>query len=726
MSGANPTTDEASASASGAPRRPTTGPSPYGAGTTPSQSIRVKRQGPRADAEFRPSPSPSLPVDTPRGFSEPVALHASRTDDNALESLNTNPDSVEPRARASTSPSGVGPIGRFGTGTATGRRRGYSITERLWGEDGYQQLSRPRLGKAGGSASALSQQQLPSSAQGSGLPTLSTAGDANLNLSLPASNVSAIGRARSPSVASTTSSNNPVNVIIPGESLGRARRSSIVSQAISEEDHHAQEVDLLDVLDPAVSTTATLTNIQGAFWPNIFARKPIVEIEPLPPIVETRSNDPTRKPDGESSSTIEEHPLTKTTTINTIPDGEDDEEEEEEDELDLLDEHLKKLLKKQKRKETFRLQMQGIKAFLKTPLGVFFFIYGSELLHPSENSIKQLTGVDTLACCPVNVVVWGAGLVLLLMIPMGSYAKKLWVEVCSQVLTGLFCITSLFPLPWRLMDAYNICIIWHYAVVTRKRRAKGGLPPLRDPNDLPDPAEAEYWIGAGGEKMTGPRVAPAVVPPRKSKLPWKKNKDVSPDANGTASNAEPIPLEVIESHVSSDALDEVVVLSDKEEAKLRHAQAKFARSQNYYRPHTTPTHHAFPIKQAIWISFFMIGNSAFQAILCGVMWGLNRFDRPAWTTGCLIPLSFGCGIAGAVLIWQCSERTKRKAEVTAKVWRMMKKDEEELQKRRKEATERRVARHKEKKHRLGAAGLGALALGRKSKVDLEASKAADL
>lgn len=56
--------------------------------------------------------------------------------------------------------------------------------------------------------------------------------------------------------------------------------------------------------------------------------------------------------------------------------------------------------------------------------------------------------------------------------------------------------------------------------------------------------------------------------------------------------------------------------------------------------------------------------------------GWNRFDRPAWTTGCLIPLSFGCGsttlsapafgahadprfaVGAAVLIWKSGEKTK--------------------------------------------------------------------
>jgi len=45
------------------------------------------------------------------------------------------------------------------------------------------------------------------------------------------------------------------------------------------------------------------------------------------------------------------------------------------------------------------------------------------------------------------------------------------------------------------------------------------------------------------------------------------------------------------------------------------------------------------------------------------MWGLNRFQRPAWSTGTLIPCSFLCGMIAGVLIWRDSQKTKRVAEV---------------------------------------------------------------
>lgn len=40
-----------------------------------------------------------------------------------------------------------------------------------------------------------------------------------------------------------------------------------------------------------------------------------------------------------------------------------------------------------------------------------------------------------------------------------------------------------------------------------------------------------------------------------------------------------------------------------------------------------------------------VWNSFLQIALCGIMWGLNRFNRPGWATGLLISLA--CIVAGA-------------------------------------------------------------------------------
>lgn len=73
-------------------------------------------------------------------------------------------------------------------------------------------------------------------------------------------------------------------------------------------------------------------------------------------------------------------------------------------------------------------------------------------------------------------------------------------------------------------------------------------------------------------------------------------------------------------------------------------------------------------------------NSWFQCMLCGTMWGLSAYsdgrillrmgslkERPPWTTGCLIPASFLCGIVAGVIVWKGGQRTKKVAEVEEKL-----------------------------------------------------------
>ena len=43
----------------------------------------------------------------------------------------------------------------------------------------------------------------------------------------------------------------------------------------------------------------------------------------------------------------------------------------------------------------------------------------------------------------------------------------------------------------------------------------------------------------------------------------------------------------------------------------------------------------------IWL---MIWNTVFQAVLSGFMWGLNRYDRPSWSTGLFVAIA--CILAG--------------------------------------------------------------------------------
>jgi hypothetical protein len=46
-----------------------------------------------------------------------------------------------------------------------------------------------------------------------------------------------------------------------------------------------------------------------------------------------------------------------------------------------------------------------------------------------------------------------------------------------------------------------------------------------------------------------------------------------------------------------------------------------------------------------------------------VLTHVASFERPAWSTGILIPASFLCGIIAAVFIWRGGQKTKRTKQV---------------------------------------------------------------
>ncbi|KAI0723244.1 hypothetical protein C8Q76DRAFT_722203 [Earliella scabrosa] len=201
------------------------------------------------------------------------------------------------------------------------------------------------------------------------------------------------------------------------------------------------------------------------------------------------------------------------------------------------------------------------------------------------------------------VVFWGAGIVLFLakMINLHDEIKQgFWVELCQQVETGLFTATSIGFIPFRIMDTYRICKIWRYKRKIARLRKKAGLPELYDPDDLPDPVYDPNYVQ---------------------------------------------------------------VLTDKEQIDLHYQQHQFMSSQTWYRPHGTQTHRAFPISLALWICVCNDLNSFFQCLLSGCMWGLDRFQRPAWTTATTLPAAFVAGIIAGVLIYWGGKKTRRTEQV---------------------------------------------------------------
>ncbi|KAG9035318.1 hypothetical protein FS842_003722 [Serendipita sp. 407] len=366
---------------------------------------------------------------------------------------------------------------------------------------------------------------------------------------------------------SVASSIPQVEVIIPDEARGNVGQALASRDRIrpSEEDipesilHHNDIVEHLDVIDQHISTVSHLSNAANSILIpplSFYSRKPTITM-PMRPIIPDQEK-------GDAGS------------------------------MDELDLHVEDLLS---RRNKIRRSLQGLWAFLKTPIGIVTAIYG------------------------FAVVFWGAAIVLFLgkLINLhNAYLQGFWVEISSQVVNALFTVQGVGFLPWRIMDTYHILWISHFDRLDQRLRKKAKLPPVGNRSDIPDP--------------------------------------------------------LIDS-------EHIPVLTEKQLEKLRHHQVRFMKSQTWYRPHATDTHRAFSIKYALAICLCVDGNSVFQIILCGCMWGLDRFNRPAWTTGSLIPLSFICGIGATVLIWKGGERSKKTEEVEARLREALEREKRVLKER---------------------------------------------
>ncbi|KAH8113230.1 hypothetical protein DFH11DRAFT_1600871 [Phellopilus nigrolimitatus] len=207
----------------------------------------------------------------------------------------------------------------------------------------------------------------------------------------------------------------------------------------------------------------------------------------------------------------------------------------------------------------------------------------------------------------VKTLFWGAAIVLFLLKWINfhnSNTQGFWIEVSSQVVNALFTVTGVGLLPWRVVDTYRILRIWHYKRLTRKLRRKAKLPMLFDEDDLPDPMYDPNYVH---------------------------------------------------------------VLSEKQEHTLHRLQQQFMKSQTWYRPHGTPTHRVIPLVRHV-LTMPLI-NFQCCSLSSSVSRGflLYRFQRPPWSTGILIPLSFLCGIVSAVFIWRGGQKTRRTKEVEEKL-----------------------------------------------------------
>ena len=242
----------------------------------------------------------------------------------------------------------------------------------------------------------------------------------------------------------------------------------------------------------------------------------------------------------------------------------------------------------------------GLKAFWKfvcTPFGFLLTIYG------------------------LNVVGWGAMIffVLLNAAPAMCHPscnaenspRKIWIEIDSQVLNGLFCVTGFGLIPWRFRDFYYL-MRWRLRKEQKYHQRLAGI--------------YRGWYRLPGSEQLPDSIGPPPSYNKKNPRTPESPPPYTPHeiADLEANPAIPIPA------------------TSMPKPPLTGMRAKPSKSWN--------------LDIVIWMYFI---NTLFQGALAGVMWGFNRHNRPAWTTGLFVTVACLAGIFAGIIVFVEGSRVKK-------------------------------------------------------------------
>lgn len=189
------------------------------------------------------------------------------------------------------------------------------------------------------------------------------------------------------------------------------------------------------------------------------------------------------------------------------------------------------------------------------------------------------------------------------------------IHVIDNVLVALFALNGDLLAPFRARDTYHMVYIAYYHRLTLRLRRERALPKLQNEDDLPTGRSKEGDLES-----------------------------------------------------ASNDVEDIVVLSPKQEEKLIYHQNKFAKSHSFYRPHETITHKAFPLRLLIAVVILLDFHSCFQIALGACTWGISYHVRPQALTAVILSLSLSCNIAGGITI-SVGDRMTRKKEVIKRLAR---------------------------------------------------------
>ena len=487
--------------------------------------------------------------------------------------------------------------------------------------------------------------------------------------------------------------------------------------------HSDELVDYLDVLDPAVGLFNTLQDYgNSAMLPNLpwlYSRRPTLRLNqvfspeardeiqspesPISPELRRGSDavnsmdsvSPTFKPVSDGNmctipmpemlpatfySGEEERPTSENCSGNSIDESFKENEHlaeyrntddphterywqmDKEERLEL-EAHVRYLLT---RKSKTKRMLRGFWNFVRTPMGFILTTYIS------------------------LIASWGIVIFLLIVnwVHVEPYhRRRVWIEVCDQVLCALFVLRGVGFMPFRVVDTYRMAHIAHFHFLTYKRRKLLNLPRLKNENELPrytrerlenatkhddenpapSPVEADMELldpsrdleAIGVKNAHHVRTKPYHFEQLLQPLPGQPNTVEFSIEEIEKARLTRAPS--IQSMVDKET-HEVSVLTPSEQAQLQHHQHSFHSSHTFYRYRETATHRPFPLWLMMTIVILLDIYSMLQACLAGTTWGIRYERRPTVLTATIISCSLSCNAIAGILIWQGGNRT-RKTEV---------------------------------------------------------------
>ena len=218
----------------------------------------------------------------------------------------------------------------------------------------------------------------------------------------------------------------------------------------------------------------------------------------------------------------------------------------------------------------------------------------------------------------VLVTVFGAAWVFFLIgwIYVGE-EQDYTIHIVDNILVALFALVGDGLAPFRAVDTYHMCFIARYAFMTWRIRKEKALPQLTDHNDLP----------------------------------YQQVTDVD-----------------LERLRDQRETNELSVLRANQQKRLQYHQAKFSKTHTFYRPHETPTHHAFPLRLLIAVVVLLDFHSFFQIALGTITWSIPAHSRPESITTIILTFSLCCNIAAGIVI-SIGDRRTRKKDVLERMFR---------------------------------------------------------